>query len=98
MKRVLAILLLFLAAGGLFADEDHRIARELLMSGKVLSLEHILEQLKPQFPGARILEVELEQEDENIVYEIELLDSGGRVWELELDATDGRLLKRKQEE
>ncbi|MES9903701.1 MAG: PepSY domain-containing protein [Sedimenticola sp.] len=42
--------------------------------------------------------MELEQKDERIVYEIELLDSEGVVWELYLDAADGKVLSREQEE
>ncbi|MES9857701.1 MAG: PepSY domain-containing protein [Sedimenticola sp.] len=98
MKNVLTILLLFFVTAGVLADQDHRVARELLMSGKILALEQILEQLKSEYPGARILEVELEQEDEIVIYEIDLLDSGGQVWELELDASSGQLLDRKLEE
>ncbi|MES9906200.1 MAG: PepSY domain-containing protein, partial [Sedimenticola sp.] len=82
MKKLLLILSLILVAGTLAADDDdHIIARELLLSGKILSLEQILEKLRPEHPEARILEVELEQKDERIVYEIELLDSEGVVWE-----------------
>ena len=97
MKK-LGLIVLLLLAMNLSAGEDHRLARGLLESGRILPLEQLLEKIRPQFPGGRVLEVELEQEDDGIVYEIELLDPQGRVWELEVDAVTGEPLKREQDD
>ncbi len=50
-----------------------------------------------RYPGARLLEAELEEEDDRYVYEIELLTADGVARELELDARDGRLLKDEED-
>ncbi len=88
-KTALALLLWSLAAG---PSADHEAAYELAREGRILPLERILEQQRRDRPG-RILEVELEREDGNLVYELELLDADGRVWELYYDAVSGRLLE-----
>ncbi len=78
------------------SDDDQFRALELLQQGKILPLEEILVISRQEIDG-HILEVELEQERGEIIYEIEMLDQQGRVWELKLDATNGTLLKRKRE-
>lgn len=98
MKKTALVLFLPLLSGGLMADQDHRIARDLLATGKIFPLEVILERLQPAFPGAKILELELEQEGGRVLYEVELLDSQGQVWEVDLDATSGELLERERED
>jgi len=88
--------LLLLATVGL-ADDDHLEARRLMETDSILPLESILDRVQAQRPG-RILEVELEREDGRYVYEIELLDESGQVWELELDAVTGETLEQELEE
>jgi len=65
--------------------------------GDILSLEQILEQARQHRPG-RVLETELERKGGRYIYEIELLDDGGEVWEMKFDATSGELIKEKQED
>jgi uncharacterized membrane protein YkoI len=79
------------------AERDHERARALLESGEILSLEQILVNVRAEYPG-RPLEVKLEQKKDALIYEIELLDDDGKVWELELDAASGELLKRERED
>ncbi len=88
---------LALLASVALADDDHLEARRLVEAGTIRPLEEILEQIGSQHPG-RILEVELEREEGLYIYEIELLDEEGVVWELEIDAQNGELLKTEQEE
>ena len=76
---------------------DHIEARALVESGTILPLEIILNQAKIEHPG-RILDISLDHEKEGYVYELELLDTKGRVWELEYDAVTGKLLEKEQEE
>lgn len=93
----LLLIVLLLVVGPAGADDDHLEARELVRSGTILPLEQILERSQAAHPG-RVLEVELESKRGRHVYEIELLDAEGRVWELYYDAATGELLKRKQED
>jgi uncharacterized membrane protein YkoI len=88
---------LMLAQGASRADSDHMEARRLVESGRILSLEQVLESVHRQWPG-RILEVELETKHRGYVYEIELLDLHGHVWEMKVDAVSGKILRSEQEE
>ena len=74
---------------------DHDLARQALQSGQVLPLRTVLERLERQAPG-QVLEVELEHESGQWVYEVKVLQSDGRVVKLLLDARDARVLKRRQ--
>ncbi|MCW8889160.1 MAG: PepSY domain-containing protein [Sedimenticola sp.] len=97
MKTGLAVLIILLLPLWVMADNDHERARALHESGKVMALEQILDNVREAYPG-RLLAIELEQEDDRVIYEVELLDAEGKVWELELDAVTGKLLKRKQDD
>ena len=55
-----------------------------------------MDKREQEFPG-KLLEVELEQEMGRWVYEFEILDDEGIVWELYYDAGTGELVKRELE-
>lgn len=82
---------LVISSGLLAGDKDHDRAREALEAGKILPLRTIIEKLDRDYPG-QILEVELDREDGQWVYEIKLLRDNGALIELELDAGDGTLI------
>lgn len=77
------------------AASDHDRARAALQAGKVLPLKTLLERLEREYPG-RVMEVELEEEDGRWIYEIKLLQDGGRLVKVELDAASGAVLRRKE--
>lgn len=79
------------------ADDDHIEARHLLDSGEILPLEVLLNNVRQTFPG-RILEVELEREDSQIVYEVEILSEDGVVSEIYIDARTGKVLSVKEDD
>jgi uncharacterized membrane protein YkoI len=87
---LLALVLSF-TAGARDIDQDE--ALELRESGKILPLEQLVGLALGRYPGSRLLEVELEQDDALLLYEVELLTVEGEVRELELDARDGTILK-----
>ncbi len=68
-------------------------ALRLRQSGEVLSFQTILRHADERYPGARLLEAELDDDDGELIYEIELLTRDGVVRELEIDARSGRLLE-----
>lgn len=78
--------------------EGHDEVRRLQQEGDILSLEHILQQARQQHAGGRVLETELEHERGRYVYEVELLDEHGQVWEMKLDAQTGEMLRQEQED
>lgn len=71
---------------------DHDRARAARARGEVLPLARILAIVERDFSG-RVIEVELEREDGELRYEIELLLADGRLIELEFDAASGELVK-----
>ncbi len=77
--------------------DDFMEARRLMEAGSILPLETVFESLRDRRAG-RILEVELEREDGQYVYEIELLDRFGQVRELRIDAVTGDLLTSEWED
>lgn len=77
------------------ADSEQDRARAAVQAGEVLPLRSLLERLEREHPG-QVLEVELEQEDGLRIYEVKLLQPGGRLVKLELDAASGTLLRRKE--
>jgi uncharacterized membrane protein YkoI len=72
----------------------HDRARRALESGEILPLREILGRVERDTPG-QVIEVELEREAGRWVYEIKLLAAGGAIVELEVDARDGAVLRRK---
>ncbi len=89
---VLALLLAGAAAGG-EREYDHERARRLVEEGAIVPLEALIEKARTIRPG-RLLEVEFEQKDGRLIYELELLDGEGLVWELNFDAKSGELLEQ----
>jgi uncharacterized membrane protein YkoI len=79
------------------AMAEHDTARGLARQGDILSLGQILQTAHQYHPG-RVLETELERKHDQLVYEIELLDEHGEVWEMKFDARSGALLKEEQED
>jgi uncharacterized membrane protein YkoI len=71
---------------------DHTAVREALQRGEVLPLVKILAIANKEVPGD-VIEVELEDEREALVYEIKILTSTGRVREVEIDARTGVVLR-----
>lgn len=86
-----------MAQGVVQADEDHDQARRLKESGLILPLEQIIKAAQAEHPG-RVIEVDLESKKGRHVYEVELLDKQGKVWELYFDAVSGELIKRKRDD
>jgi uncharacterized membrane protein YkoI len=94
---LLAAMLVAVPALPARADADHLTARRLRDAGQILSLERIAERAHAEKPG-EILETELKQKHGRYIYEIEILDNGGRVWELKFDARSGALIKLEKED
>jgi len=91
------VLLGLLGTQPLRADSDSERARLLKQQGKILPLEQIITAAMAVKPG-QILETELEEDDGRFVYELEILDEAGQVWELELDATTADLIELDNED
>jgi uncharacterized membrane protein YkoI len=79
------------------ADDSYLEARRLAAEGEIQPLSSILDRIQTEQPGS-ILEVELHREEGRMIYELEILDTKGDVWELKVDAVSGDILKREAED
>jgi uncharacterized membrane protein YkoI len=97
LRRLFLIIILSGLTPIAIADDDYIEARHLLDSGKILPLETILKKIRQRFPG-KVLDVDLEKEDQKIIYEIEILNSNGMVNKIYIDATTGQLLSVQEDD
>ncbi|MGU3309105.1 PepSY domain-containing protein [Pseudomonas sp. M5A4_2d] len=98
----LVVLVLILTSSSLSAhDLGQDEALRLRQKGVIAPLEHLLGPAFARYPGAKLLDAELEEHKERpvrYIYEIELLTVEGVVREIELDASTGELLKDKEDD
>ena len=85
-------MLLVMSQPAAWARPDHDQARAAVQAGEVLPLRTLLDRLEKSHPG-QVLEVELERDDGRWVYELKLLQAGGRLVKLKVDARSGDLLR-----
>lgn len=99
MRTTLAIAALLAAAAlaplASLADGDHDRARAALQAGEVLPLPVVLERVARDHPG-NVLEVELEREKGLWIYEFKILQSGGSLLRLKVDARTAEVIRRRE--
>jgi uncharacterized membrane protein YkoI len=95
---VLVLAVLLLSARAVARDLNHDEALRLRQAGVILGLEQVLQTALGRYPGAELLEAELEEKHGQYRYEIELLTAEGVARELDVDARDGRILRDKEDD
>ncbi|MCP6694695.1 MULTISPECIES: PepSY domain-containing protein [Pseudomonas] len=100
MRAAQTVLIALLALCSLASarDLDQDEALQLRERGIILPLEQLLKDALGRYPGATLLEAELEQKHDRYEYEVELLTPEGVVREIKLDATNGALLKDEEDD
>ena len=78
-------------------DSDQNEAQALRKQGAILPLEQIVNAAQQMHRG-RIVEVDLEKKRGRYIYEIELVDSNGQVWEMKFDAKDATLISQEKDD
>jgi len=78
-------------------NADHDRARQAVEAGDVLPLRTILDRVEREYPG-QVMEVELDREVGEWVYEIKLLRKGGALMKLKIHARDGTILGIKEKQ
>ncbi|HSC67105.1 MAG TPA: PepSY domain-containing protein [Cellvibrio sp.] len=73
-------------------------ALKLRDSGSIQSFEKLNETVLAQHPGGVIRETELENEFGKYIYQAEVVDAKGVEWDVEVDATNGQVLKNQQDD
>lgn len=71
--------------------------RKWVAAGKIMSFVDIYALNSSRLEG-RLLDLEIEQEDERIIYEVEVLRDDGEVREFHIDATTGTVLKEERDD
>ena len=97
-RPVLILLLAMLCSQALARDLDQDEVLRLRQKGAILPLEQLMQPALDRYPGARLLEAELEEHDDHYIYEVELLTTEGVVREIKLDAATGKFLKDEEED
>ncbi|CAH0317582.1 hypothetical protein SRABI89_05122 [Pseudomonas koreensis] len=95
--RLTALALVLLCSTARARDLDQDEALALRRDGVILPLEQVLQQAMDRYPGAKLLEVELEEKHDVYIYEVELLTVEGVARELHLKADTGELVKDKED-
>ena len=93
------IMVAMLGTGVSYAADnaDHERARQAVEAGDVLPLRTILDRVERDYPG-KVMEVELDREKGEWVYEIKLLRKGGALMKLKIQARDGTILGFKEKQ
>ncbi|MFZ6048877.1 PepSY domain-containing protein [Pseudomonas sp. CR3202] len=73
-------------------------ALKLRDTGTIQTFEKLNAAALAKHSGGTINETELEEEYGRYVYQVELRDAQGVQWDLELDATNGQILKDHQDD
>jgi len=94
---LLALALVTFCSVTLARDLNQDEALRLRQQGVILPLEQVLHNAMERYPGAKLLEAELEEKHDVYIYEIELLTAEGEARELHFEAATGRLLKDKED-
>lgn len=88
---------LTLTAG--LAQADVRIDQipQLVKDGKIKSLESMNEEALKLHPGAAITDTDLDNHFNGYEYEVELRDANGQEWDVDFDATTGKVLSDRKD-
>ena len=101
IQRTLLLFILFTSlVFSLFSNQvfaRHDIAIKLESDGKVLSFEKIVEKAISLHQG-RVIQAEILTKDKMYIYEVEILDEDGVLWDLKFNASDGSLIESSKEE
>ena len=99
MSKISLPVVLMLFVSSVCADtDDHERVRSLMDAGEIVSADVLIKDAQQRMPSGRLLELELEHEDGRYVYEIEMVDDGGVVWEFYYDAKTEEFIRRTKED
>lgn len=98
MRSALTMILLAVLAFGTDAvradDVDHEDLRRALERNELVPLRTLFDWIEARYEG-RIIEVEMDDDDDMLIYEVEMLTPQGNKIEFEFDARNGALMSLK---
>jgi len=95
--KLLIVFSLVMPSLGVAKDINQDDAIALRQQGVILPLEQILQAAQRLRPG-RVIKVELEKKRDLYIYEVEIADNKGQVWEMKFNASDATLLSQERED
>lgn len=98
LNKIRALALALLCGSASAGELSHDEALKLRKAGKLLPFEAVMQLVSQRHPDSQILEVELDDEDGQLIYEIEILTTEGTVREIELDAASGEVFEDELED
>ena len=69
---------------------DHDVARQAVERGEIKPLVEILQAVRDQLPG-EVANVKIEREGGRLVYELRIVGTQGRIFEVHVDAATGKI-------
>jgi uncharacterized membrane protein YkoI len=97
LNVIFAATALTLTAGLAQADVRPDHIPGLLKSGEIAAFEKLNQTAIDKHPGATILDTELDHSYGKLVYEVELRDTKGVKWDVDMDAKTAEVLQDKQD-
>ncbi|EJL02886.1 MULTISPECIES: PepSY domain-containing protein [Pseudomonas] len=101
MNRLTALFiatLMVIGTGAAHArDLNEDEARKLQDAGTILSYEKLNAAALAEHPGATLTDTELDEEYGKYIYQVDLRDTQGIDWDVEVDAVTGKVLKNHQD-
>jgi uncharacterized membrane protein YkoI len=73
---------------------NHDQARRAFQQGQIRSLSDIMAELRPEL-GGEVIEVELKNKGWGYYYKFKVLAPNGRIGEISVDATNGKVIERE---
>ena len=99
ISKISLPVVLMLLVNSVYADtDDHERVRSLMDAGEIVSADVLIKDAQQRMPDGRLLELELERENGRYVYEVEMVDDGGVVWEFYYDAKTEEFIRRTKED
>lgn len=74
------------------ADDDQDAARAALARGEIRPLKDMLAALEKALPGNSVIKVEFDRDDGLYIYELKVIDAGGVIREVEMNAKTGEII------
>jgi uncharacterized membrane protein YkoI len=84
-----------ISGGRADSRRDHDVARQAVERGEIKPLVEILQGVRDQLPG-EITKVEIEREGARLLYELQIVDPRGRLFEVHVDAATGKIDRSRE--
>ncbi len=95
LAAVMAGLALPLGASAHNYHADHEQARQAVAAGEALPLRVVLGRIAPDYPG-RVMNIQFQRDHGAWVYRIRVLQKGGELLKLKVDALTGKVIDVKR--